>query len=68
MSAGKLLIIAGGVILVLGVLVQVGLPLGRLPGDFRVSRGNFTVYAPLATGIVLSIVLTIALNLIFRGR
>ena len=67
MSAGKLLIVAGVVILLIGILVQVGLPLGRLPGDIRYSSGSFTFYAPLATGLLISIVLTVILNLLFRG-
>jgi hypothetical protein len=67
MSAGKLLIVLGAVIVLVGILVQVGLPLGRLPGDIRYSSGNFTVYAPLATGLLISVVLTIILNLLFRG-
>lgn len=66
MSPGKILIFAGAVVLVIGVLVQLGLPLGRLPGDIRYSRGNVTVYAPLATGLLLSIALTIILNLLLR--
>ena len=67
MSAGKLLIVAGVVILLIGILVQVGLPLGRLPGDIRFSSGNFTFYAPLVTGLLISIVLTVILNLLSRG-
>jgi hypothetical protein len=46
--------------------VQAGLPLGRLPGDIKVSRGNFTFYSPLVTCLVLSVVGTILLNLFFR--
>jgi hypothetical protein len=42
--------------------------LGRLPGDISFSRGNTHVYIPLATGIVISVILTVVLNLIFRGR
>jgi predicted MFS family arabinose efflux permease len=43
----------------LGLLIMVGVPLGRLPGDFAVRRGNFSFYFPLATSIVLSIILTL---------
>ena len=66
MSAGRILIIVGGVILIVGLLVQAGLPLGRLPGDFKISRGNFTIYSPLATGLLISVALTIVLNLLLR--
>jgi hypothetical protein len=65
-SVGKILIIIGGGILVIGLLIQVGLPLGRLPGDIRISRGNFTLYSPLMTGLLISIALTIILNLLLR--
>ena len=66
MSPGKILILAGGVLLVIGLLVELGLPLGRLPGDIRYSNGNVTIYAPIATGLLLSIALTIVLNLLLR--
>ena len=67
MSAGKILIVAGGVLLVIGLLVQAGLPLGRLPGDIRISRGSFTLYSPLMTGLLISVALTVILNLLLRG-
>ena len=66
MSAGRILIIVGGIILVVGLLVQAGLPLGRLPGDIRISRGNFTLYSPLVTGLLISVAVTIVLNLLLR--
>jgi hypothetical protein len=66
MTAGKLLIVVGAAVLLVGIAIQVGVPLGRLPGDFKVSRGNFTFYSPLATGILLSVILTIVLNVLFR--
>ena len=55
------LVIAG-----LGLLVMLGLPLFRLPGDFAVRRGNFSFYFPLATSIVLSILLTLLFSLFRR--
>ena len=58
---GRYLILAGLVIAGVGLLMTLGLPLGRLPGDFAVRRGNFSFYFPLATSIVLSILLTLAL-------
>ncbi len=71
-AAGKLLIILGAMLVVLGLLLTLGgklnLPLGRLPGDI-VWRGKNTVfYLPLATSILLSIVLSLALYVIGRFR
>ena len=58
---GKLLVIVGLVIAGVGLLVMLGVPVGRLPGDITVKRGNFTFYFPLATSIVLSVILTLIL-------
>ena len=63
---GKALIFIGLVIAGLGVLIMLGLPLGRLPGDIAVRRGNFSFYFPLTTSIVLSIVLTLLFALFRR--
>jgi hypothetical protein len=68
-SIGRLLIIFGVVVLFLGVvLVLVGkVPfLGRLPGDFMFRRDGFTLFAPITTMIMVSLVLTILVNLFFR--
>jgi DUF2905 family protein len=66
---GRLLILVGVVAIAVGV-VLLFLPripwLGRLPGDIVVQRERVTLYVPLATSIVVSIVLTILLNLFFR--
>ena len=56
---GKTLVLVGLGIAALGLLVMAGVPFGRLPGDFAVRRGNFSFYFPLATSIVLSIILTL---------
>jgi len=59
---GKLLIVFGVLIAVIGVVIVLAgrLPwIGRLPGDIYVRRGNFTFYFPLATSILVSIVLTL---------
>ena len=56
---GKFLLILGLVISGIGLLVMLGVPFGHLPGDFAVKRGNFSFYFPLATSIVLSILLTL---------
>jgi uncharacterized protein HemY len=58
---GKALVIVGLVIAAIGAVMMLGLPLGRLPGDFAVRRGNFSFYFPLTTSIIVSIVLTILL-------
>jgi hypothetical protein len=63
---GKLLVIVGLVIAGAGLLVMLGVPVGRLPGDVTVKRGNFTFYFPLATSIVASILLTLLLSLLRR--
>ena len=63
---GKTLILVGLAIAALGLAVMVGVPLGRLPGDFYVRRGSFSFYFPLATSIVLSILLTLVLALFRR--
>jgi hypothetical protein len=65
---GKILLILGILFVVIGLLLMLGpkIPLlGKLPGDFVVRRGNFTLYFPLATSILLSIVLTL-IFFIFR--
>ena len=58
---GRLLVLIGLAIAGLGLLIMVGVPLGRLPGDFAIWRGNFSFYFPLATSIILSIILTLIL-------
>jgi hypothetical protein len=65
---GRWLIALGGVIVLIGVILLAGgrLGLGRLPGDLRWSRGSVRIYAPLGTCLVLSLVLTLVLNLIGR--
>ena len=62
---GRWLIGAGLLLVLVGLLVQLGLPIGRLPGDIRIQRGNSTFYFPIVTCIVVSIVLTV-LSALFR--
>jgi Protein of unknown function (DUF2905) len=67
---GRVLIATGLVLAAFGVLLVFAgrIPLlGRLPGDIVVQRENWTVYVPLATMLLLSLVLTLVLNL-FAGR
>jgi hypothetical protein len=63
---GRLLLLIGLAIAALGLVMMLGIPLFRLPGDFYVRRGHFSFYFPLATSIVLSILLTILLALFRR--
>jgi Protein of unknown function (DUF2905) len=63
---GKILVLIGLGIAGVGLLMILGLPLGRLPGDIAVRRGNFSFYFPLATSIILSILLTLIFNLFRR--
>jgi hypothetical protein len=58
---GRTLVFVGLGIAALGLLVMLGVPLGRLPGDFYVRRGSVSFYFPLTTSIVVSILLTLAL-------
>lgn len=63
---GRLLVLVGLVVVALGLLIMAGVPLFRLPGDIVVRRGNFSFYFPLATSIVLSILLTLLFALMRR--
>ena len=63
---GRLLIVVGLGIAALGALIVIGLPLLRLPGDFVIKGDHVALIIPIATSIVLSIGLTIALNLFLR--
>jgi hypothetical protein len=62
-SVGLALVIVGSLLWLLG---RSGLPVGRLPGDIRIERENVSCYLPLATMILLSMVLTILLNVLLR--
>ena len=62
----RVFLIAGAVLMGVGLLLWAGFPLGKLPGDFLVRRGPVSFYFPLATSIVISIVLTLLLMLFRR--
>ena len=70
LQIGKVIMILGAGLLVVGGGVylagKLGLPIGELPGDIRIEREGFTCVFPLATSIILSIILTIGLNLLVR--
>jgi len=61
----RLLIIASVVLIALGLVIKLGLPLGRLPGDIVVRRGSGTFYFPIVTCVVVSLVVSL-LAIIFR--
>jgi hypothetical protein len=63
---GKVIVLVGLAVTALGLLVMLGVPFGRLPGDIAVRRGNFSFYLPLATSIIVSILLTLLLMLFRR--
>jgi hypothetical protein len=69
---GRMLVILGGIILVVGLILilagKANLPIGRLPGDFVYRGKNTTFYFPLATSILLSVVLSLVLYFVNRMR
>jgi DUF2905 family protein len=72
MDLGKLLIVFGVLLLLAGVVLillgRANLPLGRLPGDFVYRGKNTTFYFPLATSIVVSVLLSLLLYAVGRFR
>ncbi len=70
-SLGRMLVLAGVALAAIGVLLLVverfpGLRIGRLPGDIRIERGHFSFYFPLATSILVSVLLSLVLWLLGR--
>ena len=69
-TLARMLVILGIVLVMIGGLVylfaRTGLPLGRLPGDIRIQTENFTCLFPLATMILVSVILTLLLNIAAR--
>lgn len=65
LGVGLLLVVVGGVLLLAG---RVGWPLGRLPGDFSYRGKNVTVFFPLGTSILLSVLLSLVLYLLSRFK
>lgn len=70
MPVGKALIFIGLVLVVLGLLLtyasKLPFPLGKLPGDILIKRENFVFAFPIASSLLISLALTILLNLFFR--
>ncbi len=69
---GKLLIVAGGLLVVFGAVLllagRAGIPIGHLPGDIVYRGKNTTFYFPIVTSILLSIVFSLVFYLISRAR
>ncbi|MDR2578223.1 MAG: DUF2905 domain-containing protein [Chitinispirillales bacterium] len=67
-ESGRFLIIAGTVIIVVGLFFMLSdkIPLGRLPGDLRLGSGRFRIYIPIATSVLLSVALTVVMNFFSR--
>jgi hypothetical protein len=69
---GKLLVLLGGIIVIAGLslmlLGRANVPIGRLPGDMVYRGKNSTVYFPLTTSILISVVLSVVLVVISRMR
>ena len=64
-GVGLVLLVAGGLLLLLG---RTGIPLGRLPGDISYRGKNFSVYVPLGTSVLLSVLLSVVFYLLSRFR
>ena len=67
-SAGPVIVLAGAAVMVVGILVWLGgfSWFGRLPGDIRIERETVRIYIPLVSMLVISLILTLLLNLIRR--
>ena len=66
---GKVLMVFGGMLLVVGMLLTLGgkIPwLGRLPGDIVIQRGNFSFYLPLTTCLLLSVLVSLIFAILRR--
>jgi len=65
---GPILIAVGLFIVLIGTIITVLSKLGisKLPGDILIQKGNFTFYFPIVTMLLVSVVLTIIVNLFFR--
>lgn len=62
---GQTLLVIGLLIAAIGLAITVGVPVGRLPGDIVIRREGFTLYLPIATCILISLVLTLV-GMFFR--
>ncbi|PRX28299.1 Protein of unknown function (DUF2905) [Orenia metallireducens] len=60
---GGQIILIGILLIVIGIIIKLGFPLGRLPGDIYIKKENFSFYFPLTTGILVSLILSLILRL-----
>ena len=69
-SLARLLVILGLILIDVGGIIflfsRIGVPLGRLPGDIRIERGNMTCLIGLGTSLPLSVLLTVIINILLR--
>jgi hypothetical protein len=69
-NIARYLVIGGLVLILIGggvyLAAKLGIPFGRLPGDIRIEGENGSFYFPVVTSLLLSFILTIVLNIIFR--
>ncbi len=65
MNLSYWLILCGFGLIAIGVLIWMGLPIGKMPGDIHIKGERSDVYIPIVTSIIVSIVLTVLLNVIF---
>ena len=66
---GKVLIVIGIIAIVAGLIMTANIKipfLGKLPGDIRIEKENFSFYFPFTTGIIISIILSVIFSLFFR--
>ena len=72
MEVGKLLVVFGAVLVVVGIVMmllgRMNFPLGRLPGDFLYRGKNTTVYFPLVSSVLVSVVLSVLVYVVSRWR
>jgi len=68
LGLGRILIIFGVMLIVVGGLIQLApwIPLGRLPGDIRITSGNARIYIPIVSSILVSVVLSLVFSLLAR--
>lgn len=65
MIIGLVLVVAGAALTLAG---KIGLPFGKLPGDITYQRKNVTIFAPLGSMLVLSVIISIILNIFSRWK
>ena len=67
-SLGKMLLIMGVVLLLVGGILVIGerFGLGKLPGDIFIQKGNFTFFFPVVSSLIISLLLTLILNILKR--